>query len=58
MNSQVTDIWEEKMNVLMQKYFDEISTKKLQVFSVKGISEAAARFIDKSDKESIKMIVE
>lgn len=42
----------------MQKYFDEISTKKLQVFSVKGISEAAARFIDKSDKESIKMIVE
>lgn len=44
--------------MLMKKYFDKVATKKLQVFQIKSISDTVACFINKSDKESVKMIFE
>lgn len=56
-NEEVEDLWEVKMNAIIAKYFEEVNTaKQLQILSIRGISEAAARFIDKGDREIIEQI--
>lgn len=56
-NEEIGDVWEIKMNMIIEKYFNEVpSAKQLQVLSIKGISDAAARYIDKGDRDSIERI--
>ncbi|XP_065209390.1 double-strand break repair protein MRE11 [Planococcus citri] len=56
-NEEVEDLWEIKMNAIIAKYFNEVNTaKQMQVLSIRGISEAAARYIDKGDRDAIERI--
>lgn len=56
-NEEIDDVWDIKMNMIIEKYFQEVPTAKhLQVLSIKGISDAAARFIDRGDRDSIEQI--
>lgn len=43
----------------MECYFADVATDKhLQILSIKGLAEAASRFIDREDKEALVCIVE
>lgn len=42
----------------MLRYFDDVSRKKIQVLTLTGMNEAVTSFVEKSDKEKFKMILE
>ncbi len=44
------------MDYYMKQFFERRKSK-LQILTMKGMSEAVARFMDKSDKESVREIV-
>lgn len=56
---QVDDLWE-KINIekLIDKEFQKDGVKPLEVLSVKGLSDAAVRFIEYGDKEKLGQIIE
>jgi hypothetical protein len=44
---------------IVERYFAEVATDKhLQILSIKGLAEAASRFVDKDDREALMCIVE
>lgn len=48
-----------RVEKVVERYFAEVATDKhLQILSIKGLAEAASRFVDKDDKEALMCIVE
>lgn len=45
--------------MIVERYFQEAATDKhLQILSIKGLVEAASRFIDKDDRDALACVVE
>ncbi|KAK7865582.1 hypothetical protein R5R35_010113 [Gryllus longicercus] len=53
----VSLMWENRIDAVLEEYFKNTSQSALQVLSVKGLSQAASRFITKDDKEAVTDIV-
>jgi hypothetical protein len=48
-----------KVQTVVERYFAEVAPDKhLKVLSIKGLAEAASRFVDKDDKEALFCLVE
>jgi hypothetical protein len=48
-----------KVQTVVERYFAEVAPDKhLKILSIKGLAEAASRFVDKDDKEAMFCLVE
>lgn len=48
-----------KVQAVVERYFAEVTPDKhLKILSIKGLAEAASRFVDKDDKDAIFCLVE
>jgi hypothetical protein len=48
-----------KVQTVVEHYFAEVAPDKhLKILSIKGLAEAASRFVDKDDKEAMFCLVE
>lgn len=53
----VSLMWENRMDSVLEEYFNSTVNSALQVLSVKGMSQASTRFITKDDRDAIPDIV-
>lgn len=48
-----------RVEMIVERYFAEAATDKhLQILSIKGLIEAASRFVDKDDREALACVIE
>jgi hypothetical protein len=48
-----------KVQTVVERYFSEVAPDShLKILSIKGLAEAASRFVDKDDKEAMFSLVE
>ena len=48
-----------RVEMIVERYFAEAATDKhLQILSIKGLVEAASRFVDKDDRDALACVIE